>query len=61
MELVAIILALIGVVAFLAYKKGKGAVEKEVLESEIKSNEHRKAIRNMSDSDLDDELSKYWD
>ena len=60
MDMVAIILCLVGLVAFLAYSKGKGKVKKEVLEGEVEANEHRKRIRNMSDTELDDELSDYW-
>jgi len=60
MEMVAIILFLVGLVAFLSYTKGKEKIEREELEEEVESNENRKAIRNMSDDELDDELSNYW-
>lgn len=61
MELGAIILILVGVVAFFAYRKGKQAKEVEVLEDEIKSNKERRRIANLSNDNLDDELREYWD
>lgn len=60
MEMGAIIIFLVGLVAFLAYRHGKGKAEKGVLEGEVQANEQRKVIRSMSDSELDDELRDYW-
>lgn len=60
MEMGAIIILLVGVIAFLAYKHGKKDEEKDFIEGVVKSNEDRKDIRNMSDSELDDELRDYW-
>lgn len=60
MELGVIVLVLVGVIALLAYRKGVQKVEREVLEDEVESNQQRNTIRNMSDSELDDKLSKYW-
>lgn len=61
MEAWAIIILLVGVIAFLAYRHGKKDTEKDFIEGIVKSNEDRKDIRNMSDSDLDDELRDYWE
>lgn len=60
MELMAIILFLVGLIAFLAYKRGKQEAIEGALRDEIQANEQRKDIRNMSDSELDDKLSDYW-
>lgn len=60
MEMGAIIIFLVGVIAFLAYRKGKKKAETDFIEEIVKSNEDRKAIRNMSDSELDDELRNHW-
>ncbi len=56
----AIILFLVGLIAFLAYKRGKQEAIEGALRDEIQANEQRKDIRNMSDSELDDKLSDYW-
>lgn len=61
METSAIILFLVVLVAFLSYKRGKDSGTKKALEREVESNADRKIIRNMSDSDLDDELRDYWE
>ncbi len=60
MEIMAIILFLVGLIAFLAYKRGKQEAIEGALRDEIQANEQRKDIRNMSDSELDDKLSDYW-
>lgn len=60
MEVWAIVLVLVGVIALISYKRGKGKAEKDFLEEIVKSNEDRKTIRNMSDRELDDELRDYW-
>lgn len=60
MEIGAIILGLVGIIALLAYKKAKSDVEKERLKDEVESNRNRQAISNMSDDELDDELRDYW-
>ena len=60
METVAITLFLVGLIAFLAYKRGKQEAIEEVLRDEIQANEQRNDIRNMSDSELDDKLSGHW-
>ena len=54
------ILALVGMVAYLAYRKGRQAKEVEVLEDEIESNKERRRIANLTDSNLDDELREHW-
>lgn len=56
----AIILFLVGLIAFLAYKRGKQEAIEGALRDEIQANEQRKDIRNMPDSELDDKLSDYW-
>lgn len=56
----AIILFLVGLIAFLAYKRGKQEAIEEVLRDEIQATEQRNDIRNMSDSELDDKLSDHW-
>lgn len=61
MEAGAIIIALVGIVALLAYRKGKNEREREALRNEIESNRNRQVISDMSDDELDDELRKYWD
>lgn len=61
MEMGAIIIVLVGVIALLAYRRGKISAKVEVLKNEVESNRNRQAISNMSDSELDDELRKYWD
>ena len=60
MEAGAIIIALVGIVALLAYRKGKNDKEREALRNEIESNRNRQVISDMSDDDLDDELRDYW-
>lgn len=60
MEIMAIILFLVGLIAFLAYKRGKQEAIEGALRDEIQANEQRKDIRNMPDSELDDKLSDYW-
>ena len=60
MEAGAIIIALVGIVALLAYRKGKNEREREALRNEIESNRNRQVISDMSDDDLDDELRDYW-
>lgn len=61
MEIMAIILFLVGLIAFLAYKRGKQEAIEGALRDEIQANEQRKDIRNMSDSELDDRLRDYWE
>lgn len=61
MEGVVIILCLVGVVAFLSYKRGKGNAKREELEHQVQAHQQRDSIRAMSDSELDDKLSNYWD
>lgn len=60
MEMGAIVIFLVGVVALLMYRSGSRSAQREELKGEIQTNEQRKRIRNMSDSELDDELSKHW-
>ena len=60
MEMGAIVLLLVGVVALLMYRSGRRSVQREELKGEVQTNEQRKRIRNMSDSELDDELSEHW-
>ena len=60
MEIMAIILFLVGLIAFLAYKRGKQEAIEGALRDEIQANEQRNDIRNMSDSELDDKLSGHW-
>lgn len=60
MEMGVIITVLVGIIALIAYKRGKDKAETDFLEEIVKSNEDRKTIRNMSDSELDDELRNYW-
>lgn len=55
-----IIVLLVGVIVYLAYKRGEQDKETEVLESEVEANKERNAIRSMSDDELDDELSDHW-
>lgn len=61
MEMGLIILALVGVIALLAYRRGRQTKENEVLEDEVQSNRERRRISSLSDDDLDDELHKHWD
>lgn len=60
MEMGAIIIFLVGLIAFLAYRHGKKDEERDFIEGIVKSNEDRKTIRNMSDGELDSELRDYW-
>ena len=61
METGVIILVLVGVIALISYKKGKQEALEKVLKDEIQSNKERDVIRRMSDGELDDELSEYWE
>ena len=61
MEMGLIILALVGVIALLAYRRGRQTKENEVLEDEVQSNRERRRISSLSDDELDDELHKHWD
>ena len=61
MEMGLIMLALVGVIALLAYRRGRQTKENEVLEDEVQSNRERRRISSLSDDDLDDELHKHWD
>lgn len=60
MELTIVLLLLIGLVAWLAYRDGKSYVEKGVLKEEVENAKDRKAISDMDDDELDSELRKYW-
>lgn len=61
MEVWAIILSLVGIVALLAHKRGQRDKDIERLNNEVESQKNRRDISDMSDDELDDELRKYWD
>lgn len=61
MELVAVLLFLIGLVAWLAYKRGGDNKHIDAVEEEVENVMARKDISDLSDAKLDDRLRKYWE
>lgn len=61
MEIGAVLLFLVGLVTWLAYKRGGDDKHIDELEEEVINADKRKDIRNLSDGDLDDRLREHWE